>query len=111
LFLQMTGVGDSIPLKYYVIFWILMQKDNLKYYVIFWILMQINVGSLTGSTPKFLLHHLEPSTRKNWPNAHVTDAHYTRMDLLYMHSIRERTNYELIIEVLCIVWELDPIGV
>jgi hypothetical protein len=65
--------------------------------------MQINVGSLTGSNPKFLVLHLEPSTRKNWPHPHVTDAHYTRMYLLYMHTVCERTNYGLIIEVLCIV--------
>jgi hypothetical protein len=59
--------------------------------------MQINVGSLTGSTPKFLLLHLEPSTCKNWPHPRVTDAHYKRMNMLYMHTVCERTNYPNII--------------
>jgi hypothetical protein len=63
------------------------------------------------STPKFLLLHLEPSARENWPHPCVTDAHYTRIYLLHMHTVCERTNYGLIIEVLCIVWELGPIGV
>jgi hypothetical protein len=36
--------------------------------------MQINVGFLTGSTPKFLLLHLEPITRKNWPQTYVTQT-------------------------------------
>jgi hypothetical protein len=73
--------------------------------------MQINVGSLNGSTPKFLLLHLEPSTCKNWPHPSVTDAHYTHTYVLYMHTLCENANYGLTIEVLCIVSKLGPIGV
>jgi hypothetical protein len=61
--------------------------------------MQINVGSLTGSTPEFLLLHLEPITRRNWPHLCVTDD----ITQVYIHTICEMTNYGLIIEVLCIV--------
>jgi hypothetical protein len=45
--------------------------------------MQINVGSLTGSTPKFLLLHLEPINRKNWPHTYVTQTLHMYVLVIY----------------------------
>jgi hypothetical protein len=49
--------------------------------------MQINVGSLTGSTPKFLLLHLEPNTRKNWPHTYVTQTLHTYVLVIYAYHM------------------------
>jgi hypothetical protein len=50
--------------------------------------MQINVGSLTGSTPKFLLLHLEPITHMNWPQTYVTQTFHTYALVIYAYYMR-----------------------
>ena len=76
--------------------------------------MQLNVGSLTGSSPKFLLLHLVLITHKNGPHTFVTgtlntDVHYVYTD--YEHTVCEMSKSGRKTELLCIVWELGPIEV
>ena len=74
----------------------------------------MDVGSLTGSTPKFLLLNLVLITRKNWPHTFVTGTLHT--DVLYVykyygHAVCEISKSGHKTELLCIVWELGTIEV